>query len=517
MPESTPASRFNRFAGTTSYILLLGFIAYFLLTPAIICLTNVKDPALRGPGIPKIAGDIFTNLSPKYEAWCRMRVAKAAGAEVDREDISGTEWPVFGSYFYLLAVENMQKEWEDGDYKGAEPKRYAAGAIKAATELILDPSHGNWVKEHWGKDYLTKENAFYRMLQIGAITVYTKLTDDKSKIPELKKMTKLLAESIDKSKYGLIDDYPNQCYPADVLTAIAMIKRSGELTGDDYSKFIERSKRGFSGKLLDNLGLPPYGCSADSGDIFDIGRGCGNSYVNIFAPEIYPQKNKEWYDIYVKHFWQDKNWGAGFREFPKEMKDREWYYDVDSGPVVCGYGFAASAFGIAAARINGRFDQAWPMSAEALVSSWPLASGTLLGPRILSNAADAPFLGEACMLFILTTQPYDKIPILKGGHIPGYFYVIFSAYFIAALWLGIPVLRDFRYLMQGRKHFSTHWLQGVIWSAGLLAIAINFYTNTNNLVIFVVAFLLMLVFPRTVLSKKNNKGSSSAADKYNAK
>ena len=46
--------------------------------------------------------------------------------------------------------------------------------------------------------------------------------------------------------------------------------------------------------------------------------------------------------------------------------------DVDSGPV-------------GAARANGRFDHAYPLSAEMLFACWPLPDGTLLFPRILSG------------------------------------------------------------------------------------------------------------------------------------
>ncbi len=51
--------------------------------------------------------------------------------------------------------------------------------------------------------------------------------------------------------------------------------------------------------------------------------------------------------------------------------------DVDAGPVLAGHGFAACAFGIGAARANGRFNHAWPLSAEMLVTCWPLLDGTL--------------------------------------------------------------------------------------------------------------------------------------------
>ena len=95
----------------------------------------------------------------------------------------------------------------------------------------------------------------------------------------------------------------------------------------------------------------------------------------------------------------------GFREFSRATQKSDWYIDVDSGPVIAGFGVSAGAFGAGAARANGRFDHAYPLSAEIIVMSWPLPDGTLFGAQQLSNMAHAPFLGEAALLFTLTRLP----------------------------------------------------------------------------------------------------------------
>ena len=48
-------------------------------------------------------------------------------------DISGTEWPIFGTVFYLWATESLQEAWEkDPALARVAPKEYARGAIEAA-------------------------------------------------------------------------------------------------------------------------------------------------------------------------------------------------------------------------------------------------------------------------------------------------------------------------------------------------------------------------------------------------
>jgi hypothetical protein len=83
--------------------------------------------------------------------------------------------------------------------------------------------------------------------------------------------------------------------------------------------------------------------------------------------------------------------------------------DVDSGPVIAGFGFAASAFGVGMTRAQGRMDQAAPLTAEMLVSCMPTATGRLLLPKLLSDATDAPYLGETGILFCMTRQPVSGI------------------------------------------------------------------------------------------------------------
>jgi len=158
-------------------IVILVFLAfYFFIIPFCIMIYYLADPNLKGEGIPRVAFRLHRLLSPKYEKWARERVVQNHAEELFLEDIAGTEWPLFGSVFYLLATESLQEAWEENkEQLSTAPKIYAAGAIEAAAELVADPRHASWVKQHWGEDYLHRENVFYRMLLISALTSYQKL------------------------------------------------------------------------------------------------------------------------------------------------------------------------------------------------------------------------------------------------------------------------------------------------------------------------------------------------------
>ena len=449
---------------------------YFFMIPGATVVHELLDPNIRSTGMPRSAWKLHQTLSPKFEKWASERLDSKRAAELSTSNISGTEWPLFGSVFYLWATESLQEAWDkDHSPSTVAPNVYARGAIETATSLVIDPTQANWVKIHWGENYLKTENVFYRMLVISALTSHAQLTGEKQYLPLLRDQADSLGAELAASRHGLLDDYPSECYPGDVLTAIAMIHKADKVLGTDHSAFIDRAARGFQNGALDSLGLVPYFASADSGRPLIPSRGCGNSYVSLFSPDIWPERARKWYELYAQYFWQE-SWGcAGFREFPKNLSGSNWDFDVDAGPVLGGFGCAACAFGVGAARVNGHFEHAYPLTAEMLVTSWPLLNGTRLFPRLLSNAADAPYLGEAGILFNLTRLPEEGVPIKIGGSIPWFVLIFLALQFGIGLILLIAPILSLRYW---RKHSAPAFvvqpdMQFGIW-ASLLIICIVF-------------------------------------------
>ncbi len=393
---------------------------YVFFIPAGQIVWDLRDPGLAGGSIPRCVFRWHRALSPKYARWAEARVASGAATDLTTADISGTEWPLFGSVFYLWATDAMQEAFEaDPSLCKVSPKDYARDAIAAAAALVADPNHADWVKQHWGDQYLEKENLFYRMLLISALTSYQKLLGDTKYEPLLRSQVESLAAELDASPHGLLDDYPGQCYPVDIVPAIAAIRRADAVLGTDHTEFVARAIRGFQDTRLDeHTGLPAYVVSSRTGKARDSARGVGLSFMLIWAPELWPETAQQWYQKYSDQFWQEDRWFAGFREYPEDI-EVPWFTmnDVDAGPVVGGYGMAASAFGVGAVRTMGDAACARQLAAEGLVAAWPLPNGTLLVPRLLSNFSDAPYLGEAATLFALTRPAV--LPIQQDGSAAG--------------------------------------------------------------------------------------------------
>ncbi|MFN2351072.1 MAG: hypothetical protein ABR497_03915, partial [Kiritimatiellia bacterium] len=432
-----PPSRLSDAAVYTNKLILALCAGYFFVVPGFMVMHNLADPRLHDARIPQVAWRLHRDLSPRYARWARARVASGIAAHLNLYDVPSTEWPMFGSVYYLWATEALQKAWErDSSLSREAPAVYARATIDAAVDLILDPLHHTWVKTHWGEDYLHRQNVFFRSMIIAACTSHENLIGDGAYLELLRDQVESLAAALDASPHGVLEDYPGECYPIDVLAAIACIRRADPLLGTDHSAFVNRALRAFSGENLDACGLPPYLMDVHTAAHLGPSRGTGNSYILIFAPELWPEMAAGWYARYEQHFWQKTWWAEGWREYSR-MIDRKFEgyipgriaYDVDAGPIIAGFSPAANAFGLAAAVIHGRLDHAATLGSQIITASWPLPDGSLLGPQILSSRRHAPYLGEACILFFLSQTPHDTAPIVTGDHTPGSVIIGYVFYF----------------------------------------------------------------------------------------
>jgi len=455
-------------------VLAVVLSTYFFVLPVVTVVRALGDTGLFGQGVPRCAFRWHRALSPKYERWARRRVTAGAASRLTTGDIAGTEWPLFGSVFYLWATEALQQAGQqDSTLCPVPPSQYARGAIEAAAALVADPNHAGWVHQHWGDDYLERENLFYRMLLISGLTSYQKLLGDARYENLLREQVESLAKELDESPHGLLDDYPGQCYPVDIVPAIAAIRRADMVLGTDHAPFVARAVRGFQGESLDpHTGLPAYVVSSRTGKAQDSARGVGLSFMLIWAPEVWPQVAEGWYAEYERQFWQEGTWLAGFREFPRGI-EVGWFNmtDVDAGPIVGGYGVAASAFGVGAARTMDRADQAYKLAAQALVASWPLPNGTLLVPRILSNVSDAPYLGEAATIFAFTRRALTSGQSHARPRLPAIVYVALAVFLLLAAGEIAASLQKLRRWRRSGERRYVPWPQVQVSTWGILLLS----------------------------------------------
>lgn len=470
-------------------VLLTLVSAECFLLPGTLVLRDLDDAALGAPGVSQRAHELHQSLSERLGPWARERIASGDATRIPLHDVPQNEWPIFSAVFYLNATEAIANAGFD--------IAYASDAIEASRDLIMDEGHHTWVRNHWGDDYLHDNNVFFRSLLIAGLTSYCALRDSPTDLAFLRDQVETLSADLDASPHGVLEDYPLETYPIDVLAAVAYIHRADAVLGTDHSAFVARARRAFVAPYDDELGLVRFRVDLNvDGDRTAMpsnvqpGRGIGNSWVGIYAPELWPDDAARWHEVHTTEFWQEHGWATGFREYRRGGGEGEWTFEVDAGPVLDGFGTSASAFGIGAARRNGRFDQAYTLSTQMAATSFPWSDGSLLLPQEFSHPA-APMLGEAAILYFLTIEPADGFEVVSGGEITFLVYACLAVYFGVFLLMLLLALSTIRRLRNARDESRT-------WKAGA-ALLVALVVGTMDPFLGMFSLLALLLVARRKL------------------
>jgi hypothetical protein len=363
------------------------------------------DDGLRCAKPSKFAFELHRSLSEKLPDYADMRIDSKVASTLGVHQI--TESPVYGAFFYLQATERLQKQWLENPALADEPPAVSgACAIDASLRLMMDPDHAHWVRSYWGDDYLTDPNCFFRMLLIGSITSHHNLTGNRDHLPLLRTLVNDLIADVDASPSGLIDDYPDQCFPCDVACCLAMIANASDALGEDHREWARRAFVRMMAHYPD--GIIPYMADAATGLPRSPSRGCTNGFFFTYSPQLAPDSSPGWYRNYVDQFWQENRIAAGWREFSNKANSPSHAYDPDSGPVIFGFGTGATGLGLGCTRTHGDHRRAGILGAEMIAASYPLPGGTLLLPRLVSDLEHAPYFGEIAVLHQLSLLPVTR-------------------------------------------------------------------------------------------------------------
>lgn len=471
-------------------VLLTIVSAECFLLPGTLVVRDLGDPAVGGPGVSQRALELHHSLSTRMGPWARERIASGDATRIPLHDVPQNEWPIFSAVFYLNATEALANAGQD--------IAYADEAIEASRDLIMDEGHHTWVRNHWGDDYLHDNNVFFRSLLIAGLTSYCALRESPDDLAFLRDQVETLSADLDASAHGVLEDYPMETYPIDVLAAVAYIHRADAVLGTDHSAFVARARRAFVAPYDDELGLVRFRVDLNvDGDRTAMpsnvqpGRGIGNSWTGIYAPELWPEDAARWHEVHTAEFWQEHSWATGFREYRRDGNEGEWTFDVDAGPVLDGFGTSASAFGIGAARRNGRFDQAYTLTTQMIATSFPWSDGSLLLPQEFSHSA-APMLGETALLYFLTIEPAEGFETVSGGEITFLVYACLAVYFgvfLLMLLLALSYIRRFRKLSDER----------LTWRAGA-ALLVSLIVGMMDPFLGMLSLLTLLIVARHKLS-----------------
>ncbi len=269
----------------------------FLIYPAITICAVVFDSHLKRTGESRLVPLWFTSAAGRYLSWANMYLDTGYPKSLHHDNIAATEWPIFGSVFFLVTADDLQSRGKIDATQGT-----VLAAVEKAAQVVASPATGTWVKTKWGNTYLEKENVFYRMLLILGLSSYERITGNTQYHALMSRQRVTLADELGKAKFHLRDDYPGECYPADMLWAVAAIQRAARLDGAQHDELAKNLMATFDGPLKAKEGLPAFQANAKTGCVLQGARGCGNSGILLFAGELDPAVAGRWYDAYDRGF-----------------------------------------------------------------------------------------------------------------------------------------------------------------------------------------------------------------------
>lgn len=430
-------------------ILLVSFLILVKLMlfiyPAIIISLVILDPQLKNTGQSQLVPMWFETTAGKYHSWAEDYLETEYAVNQNTFDVPATEWPMFGSVFFLLTAQELQIQEKIDASKGDTRL-----AINKAVEIITSPKTATWVQKKWkksylktGKSYLEKENIFYRMLLIKGVSSYEKITGDKKYHALMLKQSTSLANELLSAKLHLGDDYPNQCYPCDVLWAVSAIQDTNKLEKipTDIKMLVTSLMSVFNADIQSKTRLPAFQVNADTGRIIQNARGSSTSGILQFASVLDSNIAQQWYENYEKYFWKESPWLVGFKEF---SKGETIFMDVDTVFIINEYGSVASLFGIGASKSVGRLDHTVPLTIEAVAYAWPTPFGFLIPSITGKLTVDSWSLGDVALLFTMTRPIQNEEIILFKDTLPWSIWVILFTFIsigMLLIWIEVRWLR----------------------------------------------------------------------------
>jgi hypothetical protein len=225
-------------------------------------------------------------------------------------------------------------------------------------------------------------------VRLGAITALTP-----SEEARLHRDTALLAQAFADSKAGMLESHPGLAWPVDNLFALESLKLHDERYGTHYFAPAWSKHARMMDAVTTRSGLPASFVTLN-GRARDVPRGCALSWTLAVLPRLDPARSAKLWTAYKRDFFSCGALPCLVREYPKGTERQA---DVDSGPMIGGYGLAATGFALAAARANGDDTTAWKLEATGELFGAASVDGS--GKRYLGGAV--PFF-DVLSLYVRT-------------------------------------------------------------------------------------------------------------------
>jgi hypothetical protein len=209
------------------------------------------------------------------------------------------------------------------------------------------------------------------------------------------RVTATLLRRLRTSPILLLQSYPREAYPIDNCAVVGSIGLHARATGKEVPPLLKRWERRIRERYLaPDTGLLIQRVHPTSGSSLDAPRGSGTALCAYFTSFALPRLSKDLYAALRRHLMGGLLGFGMVREYPPLHPGGAG--DIDSGPVILGYGVSATGFALGPARIHGD-----PSGFTRLLGTAVLFGAPVATDRRLEFATGGP-VGNAILFAMLT-------------------------------------------------------------------------------------------------------------------
>jgi hypothetical protein len=341
-------------------------------------------------------------LARSVEDWVR--------ADLGAEDFStgsgqySGEW-LFGTYF-AAGLGFGQTALEHPEWRARNVE-----LMRLCIKRMISPQVRAFDTDSWDEDAfvslpdLTGHAAYLGYLNL--LLSLNRLVDPEQGYAALNdEVTEALERRVWLSPTFLLETYPDETYPVDNCAVMAGIALHGRATGADHSRLIAAWTSALREHYVDPAtGLLYQAADSGTGAPLDAPRGSGTCLGLYMLSFMDRQVSRQLYDAAASELVRNALGFGAVREYPSGVAEQR--IDIDSGPIVFGYGASATGFMIGGARIHGDRALYSRLYASAVLVGAPLARGDRT-----TFVTGGP-LGDALLFAMLTAQP--RMPAPRGA------------------------------------------------------------------------------------------------------
>lgn len=345
-------------------------------------------------------------LASSVSAWTDNELAPSSFATGSRR-FDG-EW-LFGTYM-MAAMGFGQVALASEGEQSADRRLENIARMERCLDAMLSPASRAFDRDAWSLDALASLEARpgtaldrghvaylgYAGLALGLhrLVVPSSRFDDVHDA-----IIAALARRFVASRMGLVETYPLEVYPVDNAAALGALALHATATATERAPGLSRGLAAIRARAVSpDGGLLAQAVDASTAVPRDPGRGSGTALAAYFLAYADPALSASLYRAVRRQLFRTVIGFGAILEHPATCTECEGRVDIDSGPVLAGFGVSATGFAIGASRVNDDRDAFASLYATAHLFGAPFDEG-----ETRTFATGGP-LGDA-ILFAMLTAP----------------------------------------------------------------------------------------------------------------